>query len=396
MYKYFSLKSYLYLILLNILVFINMSTKPNLFAQYYNVSQKLSPKAQNIVSNSDSLLNTLQGNKSHLDYDIILKLSAQIQELENLVDNCKEANCSVFLTKLIQLLKVQMRLGEQTKGIYYQKAKVKLETLYEGYMTEGITLFLDGKYDKAMQKLENAVIVDARHLDPYIYLSVCAEKKNDYTYAFDLLHIAARIDGYSQVIYEKSSFYLIKVHRYKKALRLIQEGLEQYPQSIRLTMLGVLVSSKTDTPEEGKLLLEQWIKKFPSDEQAMITLGKLNEYTGVSEKAIKHYKIPKTNNHYILIEHHYNTGMLYFNIATDVISQIDSIRGKQQKKRKAELSSLKKKAKDNLEKATFHLEKSLILGADNLEIYSVLGQSYILLKKQKELKDLRDMLEDNK
>lgn len=261
-----------------------------------------------------------------------------------------------------------------SKGRYRDDIKTMAFMVREQSIREGVKQFQEQKFEQAMELFETSVVmmdVIGQTDSLAIYnMALAADRSKNFDKAFEYYDKAAQVGYNVPGAYTLASNALREQGKNEEALAYVKTAREKFPndQDLIIQMVNIALSSGDN--EVAEKSLNDAIAKDPENKQLYFAIGTVYDQLGKNEEAVKSFEKaiqidPKYEDAV------YSLGAHYVNLAAAQFEEASKM-----KLGDPDYEGLKKESEDNYKKAIPHLERSLELNPQNVDVMNTLFQLY--------------------
>ena len=261
-----------------------------------------------------------------------------------------------------------------SKGRYRDDIKTMAFMVREQSIREGVKQFQEQKFEQAMELFETSVVmmdVIGQTDSLAIYnMALAADRSKNFDKAFEYYDKAAQVGYNVPGSYTLASNALREQGKNEEALAYVKTAREKFPndQDLIIQMVNIALSSGDN--EVAEKSLNDAIAKDPENKQLYFAIGTVYDQLGKNEEAVKSFEKaiqidPKYEDAV------YSLGAHYVNLAAAQFEEASKM-----KLGDPDYEGLKKESEDNYKKAIPHLERSLELNPQNVDVMNTLFQLY--------------------
>lgn len=148
------------------------------------------------------------------------------------------------------------------------------------YLERGIEYFEQDNYEKADIEFRNVLQIDPNTAEPYYYLGVINESKQEWRNAFSYYEKAVELDpGSIRARLKLGTFYVLSAN-YDKAAEQADQVLAREAENLDALAIKAAILVKQEKPDEGVALLKEILEQDPGHKHAvnlMVSLYENNE-----------------------------------------------------------------------------------------------------------------------
>ena len=254
----------------------------------------------------------------------------------------------------------------------------EVSQLYGSIINDGAELYNENDFAGAYEEFMTALTVSPGDTTALLYGAVSAQQAEMYdeslaSYQKLADNGDAKIDQYKTMIY----LYRSEKEDMDKVLEVVDQALEQYPESKDLVQEKITTLIIMERSDEAEAELEKAISNEPTNALYYYFLGYLYDVKEEVDKSIEQYKKSiELNPEYY--EANYNLAVMYYNKARKLISELNNL----------SLDEYRKKETEYVEKARVHFEESLpyfekaveIKPDEDIQLLETLEGVYLQLK----------------
>ncbi|MCD4744977.1 MAG: tetratricopeptide repeat protein [Bacteroidales bacterium] len=281
------------------------------------------------------------------------------------------------------------------KKEYFNELSPRILLCGEEFYNKAASFYNINDYNKSMQYFEKAFEINKTtgKIDTTaIYnAAISAELAKNYDKTIEFLKYLINLNYNKPTIYSSLSNIYKSENDTIKALEIVMEGREKYPDDFSLIITETNIYLSTGETEKALSNLELAIQKDTTNPTIYYAVATNYDALGDFDKAENAYmKAIKLKPDYF--EPNYNLGALYVNKASDVINEanklpLDAVDEYQKKKDEA----------DNLLKNSLpYLEKALKMQPDDINTLVSLKEIYTRLKMNDKLKVVNAKIQELK
>lgn len=261
-----------------------------------------------------------------------------------------------------------------SKGRYRDDIKTMAFMVREQSIREGVKQFQEQKFEQAMELFETSVVmmdVIGQTDSLAIYnMALAADRSKNFEKAFEYYDKAAQVGYNVPGSYTLASNALREQGKNDEALAYVKTAREKFPndQDLIIQMVNIALSSGDN--EVAEKSLNDAIAKDPENKQLYFAIGTVYDQLGKNEEAVKSFEKaiqidPKYEDAV------YSLGAHYVNLAAAQFEEASKM-----KLGDPDYEALKKESEENYKKAIPHLERSLELNPQNVDVMNTLFQLY--------------------
>lgn len=261
-----------------------------------------------------------------------------------------------------------------SKGRYRDDIKTMAFMVREQSIREGVKQFQEQKFEQAMELFETSVVmmdVIGQTDSLAIYnMALAADRSKNFEKAFEYYDKAAQVGYNVPGSYTLASNALREQGKNDEALAYVKTAREKFPndQDLIIQMVNIALSSGDN--EVAEKSLNDAIAKDPENKQLYFAIGTVYDQLGKNEEAVKSFEKaiqidPKYEDAV------YSLGAHYVNLAAAQFEEASKM-----KLGDPDYEALKKESEENYKKAIPHLERSLELNPQNVDVINTLFQLY--------------------
>jgi len=261
-----------------------------------------------------------------------------------------------------------------SKGRYRDDIKTMAFMVREQSIREGVKQFQEQKFEQAMELFETSVVmmdVIGQTDSLAIYnMALAADRSKNFEKAFEYYDKAAQVGYNVPGSYTLASNALREQGKNDEALAYVKTAREKFPndQDLIIQMVNIALSSGDN--EVAEKSLNDAIAKDPENKQLYFAIGTVYDQLGKNEEAVKSFEKaiqidPKYEDAV------YSLGAHYVNLAAAQFEEASKM-----KLGDPDYEVLKKESEENYKKAIPHLERSLELNPQNVDVMNTLFQLY--------------------
>lgn len=150
---------------------------------------------------------------------------------------------------------------------YLQEALSKGKDKMSDYEMGRMYYYLE-EYQSACNYLEEAR--DDKNPDTYLYLGKAYEATGDYSYAVRVYNTYLTKDETNALIYNQLALCELERGNYEEALRVLEKGVALEDKQMQQSLLfnQIVTYEKLGDFSKARVLMEEYLKKYPDDEKA--------------------------------------------------------------------------------------------------------------------------------
>ncbi|ANQ50784.2 hypothetical protein MY04_3430 [Flammeovirga sp. MY04] len=324
-------------------------------------------------------------------------LRGKAYSLLALEENCRDSSnfdiCSDYAEKTVIWFEKILNYTQKDE-LFHIYAQAELNRFYDNLITEGAAEFIKNNTQSASFFFRQAIYIN--HTDPIIlrYSMIASELNQDFEKALEYSDMLLEVNYDSVEVYESRAFYYENLKNPKKAIQEVDKGLEKYPLHYSLVYRGLGICVREHWYNKGLSLILPLVKKFPSDEKALMNIGMLYESLEKPDLAMLYYT-RAINVSPTRLDAYLNISQLQFMEAVKIQKVIMNWSTNKQKEKYKNIhkSELRKKAKFYLNLTYLNAKKAYLLDKENKDALTTYYNASLLLNRSKELKELEESLE---
>ncbi|MCK5467464.1 MAG: tetratricopeptide repeat protein, partial [Cyclobacteriaceae bacterium] len=214
---------------------------------------------------------------------------------------------------------------EKENSSYVIFSDQEISALYGSVLNKGAEKYNDNDYEGAYKDFMTALIVAPNDTTSLLYGGVAAQQADMYDEALTCFQTLAdngdaEIDTYKTMIY----LYRTEKEDLESVLKIVNQALEKFPQNKELVQEKITTLIMMERVDEAKSELETAINNDPTNSLYYYFLGYLYDFQEDYDNSIEQYKKAiELNPEYY--EANYNLGVVYYNKARDIISELNNL-----------------------------------------------------------------------
>jgi len=262
--------------------------------------------------------------------------------------------------------------------------------LYAYIVNEGAEKYNENDFAGAYKDFVTAVLVQPNDTTALLYGGVSAQQADMTDEALACFQTLAdngdaNIDTYKTMIY----MYRTDKEDLDMVLKTIESALKKYPDNKDFTQEKITTLIIMERVDEAKSELEEAIENEPTNPQYYYFLGYLYDSQEEVEPAIENYeKAIELNPDYY--EANYNLGVMHYNKARDVVSELNNLPLNEYRKSEA---AYEEKAHVHFNEALPYFEKAAeVKPNEDIQLLETLEGVYLQLHMEDKAKALEERI----
>ena len=266
---------------------------------------------------------------------------------------------------------------EKENSSYVIFSDQEISALYGSVLNKGAEKYNDNDYEGAYKDFMTALIVAPNDTTSLLYGGVAAQQADMYDEALTCFQTLAdngdaEIDTYKTMIY----LYRTEKEDLESVLKVVNQALEKFPQNKELVQEKITTLIMMERVDEAKSELETAINNDPTNSLYYYFLGYLYDFQEDYDNSIEQYKKAiELNPEYY--EANYNLGVVYYNKARDIISELNNLSLDEFRKQEEDYST---RAAVYFNDALPYFEKAVEINDEEIQLLETLAGVYIRLK----------------
>lgn len=267
---------------------------------------------------------------------------------------------------------------EKENSPYVIMANTEISQLYGAIINDGAEKYNENDFEGAYKDFMTALEVEKDDTTALLYGGVSAQQADMIDEALACFQTLAdngdaKIDTYKTMIY----LYRTEKEDMEGVLRIVTQALEVYPENSELAQEKITTLIMMERVDEAKNELEAAISNDPTNHLYYYFLGYLYDFQEDPDNAMIQYKkaLELDPDYY---EANYNLGVVYYNVAREIISELNNL----------SLDEYRKKEKEYVERASVHFKEALpyfekaveIKPDEDIQLLETLEGVYLQLK----------------
>jgi tetratricopeptide (TPR) repeat protein len=271
----------------------------------------------------------------------------------------------------------KVKAMEKENSSYVIFSDQEINVLYGTIVNKGAEAYNNDDLEGAYKIFMTVLIVQPGDTTALMYGGYAAQQAEMYDEALSCFQMLAdngdaNIDAYKSMIY----LYRTEKEDMESVLRVVEQGLEAFPQNSLLTQEKITNLIIMEREEEAKAELETAINDDPTNSLYYYFLGYLYDSQEDSESAIEQYKKAiELNPEYY--EANYNLGVVYYNEAREIISELNALSLAEWEKKEVEYTE---RAAKYFHEALPYFEKAVEINDQELQLLETLAGVYLRLR----------------
>lgn len=267
---------------------------------------------------------------------------------------------------------------EKENSSYVIFTNQEISQLYGSIVNDGAEKYNENDFEGAYKVFMTALKVEEGDTTALLYGGVSAQQADMIDEALACFQTLAdngdaKIDTYKTMIY----LYRTEKEDLEGVLRIVTQALEAFPENSELAQEKITTLIMMERVDDAKSELEAAINNDPTNHLFYYFMGYLYDYQEDPENAIIQYKKAlELNPDYY--EANYNLGVVYYNIAREIISELNNL----------SLDEYREKESEYVEKAAVHFREALpyfekaveLRPDDEIQLLETLAGVYLQLK----------------
>lgn len=282
-----------------------------------------------------------------------------------------------------EALKVTMEAFKKVKAMEKESSSYVIFTdqevnvLYGTIVNKGAEAYNEDDLEGAYKIFMTVLIVQPGDTTALMYGGYAAQQAEMYDEAIACFQTLAdngdaNIDAYKSMIY----LYRTEKEDMESVLRVVDQGLEAFPQNSLLTQEKITSLIIMEREEEAKAELETAINDDPTNSLYYYFLGYLYDSQEDTDNAMEQYKKAiELNPEYY--EANYNLGVVYYNEAREIISELNAMTLADWEKKEVEYTD---RAAKYFREALPYFEKAVEINDEELQLLETLAGVYLRLR----------------
>ncbi len=262
--------------------------------------------------------------------------------------------------------------------------------LYGFIVNQGAEKYNENDFEGAYKEFKTALMVVPNDTTALLYGGVSAQQADMLDEALECFqtladHGDANIDTYKTLIY----MYRTEKEDNDMVLSTINSALKKYPDNKDFTQEKITTLIIMERVDEAKSELEEAIENEPTNPQYYYFLGYLFDSQDEVEPAIENYqKAIELNPDYY--EANYNLGVMHYNKARDVVSELNNLPLNEYRKMEA---AYEEKAHVHFNEALPYFEKAAeVKPNEDIQLLETLEGVYLQLHMTDKAKALEERI----
>lgn len=264
----------------------------------------------------------------------------------------------------------------------------KKQLMYGYYYNKAIEAYQADDYKVAADNFETSFFIMPSDSNAILNAGYSAAADSDNARAEKNFTKAYEIGVRDKSIFLYLYNYSVTAEDYEKALGVIQNGREIYPDDIDLMKYEINLYLQLDKTDEARQGIEDAIAADPNNADLYFSLGVLKEETADIEGALEAYKkaLEVDPDHF---NANFNLSVYTFNKANDLMKERNALSYKEERK----INDLTKKIDVILNEALPMWEKLYTLKSSDPQVVETLGYIYTNLKMNDKAEKMADELD---
>lgn len=266
---------------------------------------------------------------------------------------------------------------EKENSSYYIFSGQELSSLFGTIINNGAEAYNNDDYELAYSEFMTALKVEPGDTTALLYGGVSAQQAEMIDEALSCFQTLvdngdAKIETYKTMIF----LYRAEKEDLESVLKVVTQGLEKYPQNKDLTQEKITTLIILERVDEAKSELETAINDEPTNSLYYYFLGYLYDFQEDYDNSIDQYKKAiELNPEYY--EANYNLGVVYYNKAREILSELTNFSLADWEKNEVEYS---KRAAVYFNDALPYFEKAVDINDEELQLLETLAGVYLQLR----------------
>lgn len=264
----------------------------------------------------------------------------------------------------------------------------KKQGIYAYYYNEAIEAYNAEDFEGATDNFETAFFVMPSDSNSVLNAAFAASAYQDNVRAEKNFNKAYEVGVRNKSLFLYLYNYAVTAEDYEKALGVIQNGREAYPDDVDLMKYEINLYLQLEKTDEARTGIEDAIAADPNNADLYFSLGVLKEETGDVDGALESYNkaIEVDPNHF---NANFNLSVFTFNKANEMMKERNALSYKEERK----INDLSTKIDALLNEALPMWEKLYSLKSSDAQVVETLGFIYTNLKMNDKAEQMADELD---
>lgn len=300
------------------------------------------------------------------------------------------ALASDALEQALEAYQKTLSMEKESSVLHFQTTQ-RIETIWGNFLNQGADLYQKGDYAGALDAFSKTVMVKPEDTTGLIYAAITAQQDKQFEVAEKYYNQLKEVDYASSDMY-KALIYIQRAHHKDndKALTVIKEARELYPDDKDLMKEEINVLIITERVDEAKEKLTEAIEKEPDNPNLHYNLAFLYDQVGETDKSYELYKkaVELKPDYFDAV---YNLAVISFNQAAERLKVANEMDLKTYQK---EGQKYLDEANAKFEEAVPYFEKAHEINPNDTAVLENLELIYKRLKKFDKVEEVQGKIAD--